>query len=146
MELLIGIAVVFILLLCLGVSLEIIFQIAIGIICLFVIFMAGVFVYATIILITGKRVKGVYVRVDKGKDNRLPFARYLIDGEEYINLFPLEVIFQNKIYIPDKEVNLVLNKKVKKCMDTNAVICCIVGIIVSVCLLVWMYMLIFGKF
>lgn len=144
MEILIGIAVIYILLFCLGVSLELIFQITVAIICFFVLFMAVVFVYAFIILITGKRVKGVFTDSDKEKGN-LPYARYLINGKEYKNLFPLEVIFQKKIYVPDKEVKLVLNEKVKKCMDNNAVICCILGLGVSIFLIIWISFLIFGK-
>ncbi len=144
MEILIGIAVIFVLLFCLGASLELIFQIAVALICLFILFMAAVFIYAFIILLTGKRVKGVFMESDKENGN-LPYARYLIDGKEYRNLFPLEVIFQKKIYIPDKEVKLILNERVKKCMDNNAVTCCILGLAVSVFLIIWMYLLIFGK-
>lgn len=145
MELLIGIAIIFVLLLCLGVSTEVIVQIAIGIICLFVVFMAGVFIYATIILLSGKKKKGVFLRSDNEDKGKLPYARYLIEGTEYVNLFPLEVIFQSKIYRTDREVNLILNEKAKKCMDGNAVMCCILGLAVSVFLIVWICLFAFGK-
>ncbi len=135
MELLIGIAIIFLLLFCLGASVQLIIEIAIGIIFLFVVFMFGVFVYSTIMLVTGKRTKGVYTRAENKYNGKLPYAFYMIEGAEYKNLFPLEVIFQNKIYIPEKEVKLVLNKRIKRCFDGNAVICCIMGIIVSVFLL-----------
>lgn len=144
MEFLIGIAVIFILLLCMGVSIEVIIQLAIGIICLFIAFMAAVFIYATVVLVTGKKVIGVFSEVDKGEKGKLPYARYMIEGTEYKNLFPLEVIFQDKIYVPDKEVKLVLNKKIKRCMDGNAVICCILGLLVSIFLMIWVYFTLSG--
>ncbi len=144
MELLIGIVVLFILMLCLGLSIEVIIQVAIGIICLFVLFMSVVFLYATVILVTGEKKKGVFIASDKD-GNKLPYAHYFIEGTEYKNLFPLEVIFQDKIYVPEKEVNLILNKKVKRCMDNNAVICCILGVAVSVFLMFWICFFLFGK-
>lgn len=143
MELLIGIAVIFLLLFCLGASTKLMIEIAIGMICLFVLFMVGVFVYATIILVTGKGTKGIFTRTENEGKGKLPYAFYMIDGTEYKNLFPLEVIFQSKIYRPDKEVKLVLNEKVKRCFDNNAVICCILGIVVSFLLLAFIGVLIF---
>jgi hypothetical protein len=47
-----------------------------------------------------------------------------------------ETIVKKKIYNPDKEVKLILNKKAKRCMDKNAVVCCILGLTVSVILIV----------
>ena len=136
MEVLIAIAVIFVLLFCLGISTEIIIKIAVGIVCLMILFMAVVFIYASVIMICGKKVNGFFSGADNEDNGKIPYARYMIDGEEYRNLFPLETIVRKKIYTPDKEVKLILNKKAKRCMDKNAVVCCILGLTVSVILIV----------
>lgn len=145
MELIIGIVVVFILLLCMGASISFIATIALILVGLFVVFMTGFFVYAIILLISGKRTTGKYTRSEKGEKSKIPYAVYIIDNEEYKNLLPLEVMFQNKIYRPDKEVKLILNKKKKCCFDNNATICCVLGILVSLFLLVEMIILVSGN-
>jgi hypothetical protein len=81
-------------------------------------------------------VNGFFSGADNEDNGKIPYARYMIDGEEYRNLFPLETIVRKKIYNPDKEVKLILNKKAKRCMDKNAVVCCILGLTVSVILIV----------
>ena len=48
----------------------------------------------------------IYIKGDKSK---IPYAVYLIDETEYSNMFPLEVMFQNKIYREDREAKLILN-------------------------------------
>lgn len=145
MELLIGIAVVFILLLCLGASLELIATIALGCLGLFILFMTGIFVYAFIVMIMSRRASGVFVRSEKDEKSKIPFAYYIIDGVEFKNMFPLEVMFQKFIYKEGKEVKLFLNRKSKCCFDSNAVICCILGFAVSVFLVVEMIILVFGN-
>lgn len=132
MEILIGIVIIFILFLCLGASLEFIAMIALGIIVLFTVFMLAVFVYASIILLNGKRSRGFFVRSDTDEKSKILYAYYSIEDVEYKNMFPLEVIFQKKIYKEGKEVKLVLNKKRKRCFDNNAVACCVLGLVVSI--------------
>ena len=145
MEIIIGIAVIFILLLCLGASLSFIATVALVLVGAFIVFMTGFFIYAVILLATGKRAKGRFIRSETNDKSKIPFAVYLIDDTEYRNLLPLEVMFQNKIYREEREVTLVLNKKRKCCFDNNAKICCILGIIVSIFLLAEMIILISGN-
>ena len=145
MEAFIGLVVIFILLFCLGASIGMIATIALVLVGVFVFFMTIIFIYATVILIMGKRAKGRYVRSEKGDKSKIPYAVYLIDETEYSNMFPLEVMFQNKIYREDREVKLILNKKRKRCFDSNAVICCLLGVAVSVFLLVEMIVLLLGN-
>ncbi len=145
MEFLIGIAVIFILMFCLGVKPEIIITIAIGIVMLFIVFMGLIFAYACIIMAMSKKDKGFYKRFDKEEKSGIPYAYYMINGEEYRNMFPMEVIFKNKIYREEKEVRLFVYDKKKLCFDTNAVICCILGILVSIFLVAESLMLIFGN-
>ncbi len=145
MELLIGLAVIFILMLCLGVSTEIIITVALGIALLFILFMTFVFVYATVILASSKKARGYYSRFEKDGRSNIPYAYYIIDNEEYKNLFPMEVIFVKQIYREEREVKLLVYEKKKKCFDTNAVICCILGIAVSIFLLVEAAILVFGS-
>lgn len=145
MEILIGIAVIFILMLCLGTGIELIVTVALGFLGLFILFMAVIFLYAFIVMIKSEKTTGSFTRSFTDEKSRIPFAYYLIDESEYRNMFPLEVIFQKKIYKEGKEVKLLLNRKKKCCFDNNAVICCILGIAVSLFLLVEMIILIAGN-
>lgn len=145
MEVIIGLIVIFILLLCMGASLGFIASIALALVGAFVVFMAGFFIYATIKLLSGKRAKGIYVRSETIDKSKIPYAVYVVDGVEYKNMLPLEVLFQKKIYQENKEVLLILNVKKRRCFDTNAVICCILGIIVSMFLIVEMIILLTGN-
>lgn len=130
--------------LCLGATLELIAVIALGLVALFCVFMLGVFVYSVIILMGAKRCMGVFTRSETDEKSKIPFAYYMIDDAEYKNMFPLEVIFQKKIYSKEKMVRLMFNEKKKVCFDNNAVACCILGIIVSLFLVSEMVFLFLG--
>ena len=145
MEILIGLVVIFILLLCLGASVGLIASIALALVGLFIIFMTCFFIYAVIIMVCGERTIGTFIRSEKDGKGKIPYALYLIDDEEYKNMLPLEVMFQSKLYREDRKVKLILNKKRKRCFDNNAVICCILGIIVSLFLSAEMIILVFGN-
>ena len=145
MELFIGIIVIFVLLLCMGASISFIATLALSIIGILIILMTIFFIYATVLILSGKRVKGRYVRSEHSPKGKILHAVYVVDETEYKNLFPLEVMFRDKIYHTEKEVNLILNYKKKCCFDTNAKICCVLGIIVSLFLLFEMIILITGN-
>lgn len=144
MEILLGIVVIFVLLLCMGASIGFIASLALVLVGAFIVFMAAFFVYAVIILMSSKYTKGHYVRSEAEK-GKIPYAVYMIEDNECKNMLPLEVMFQNKIYQSDKEVSLFFNKKRNRCFDTNAVICCILGIIVSCFLLFEIVVLLLGN-
>ena len=145
MEIIIGIAVIFVLLLCLGVSISFLATLALVIIGVMIVGMGAIFTYATFFLLMGKKAKGRYVRYESSEKSRIPCAVYEIDGTEYRNLLPLEVLFRNRIYNSEREVPLILNKKKKCCFDNNAKICCILGIAVSIFLIVEMVILVTGN-
>ncbi|MBO5377755.1 MAG: hypothetical protein J6A41_05145 [Ruminiclostridium sp.] len=126
-----GIVIVFILLLCLGVSISFLATIALALIGIIVIAMDVFFIYATIIMLKGEKKAGRFIRSEQSGKSKIPYAIYEIDGTEYRNLLPLEVLLRNKIYNPEKNVSLILNEKKKCCFDNNARICCILGIVVS---------------
>ncbi len=144
MEIILGIVVIFVLLLCMGASIGFIASLALVLVGAFIVFMAAFFVYAVIILMSSKHTKGHYVRSEAEK-GKIPYAVYMIEDNECKNMLPLEVMFQNKIYQSDKEVSLFFNKKRNRCFDTNAVICCILGIIVSCFLLFEIVVLLLGN-
>lgn len=144
MEFVLGIIVIFVLLLCMGASIGFIASLALVLVGAFIVFMAAFFVYAGIVLVSSKRTKGYYVRSEAEK-GKIPYAIYMINGNECRNILPLEVMFQNKIYQNNKEVSLFFNKKSNRCFDTNAVICCILGIIVSCFLLFEIAILLLGN-
>lgn len=145
MEFILGIIVIFVLLLCMGASIGFIASLALILVGAFVVFMAGFFIYATIIMMSCKKAKGRYIRSETVDKSKIPYAVYLIDNNECKNMLPLEVMFQDKIYQNNKEVTLLFYKKRNRCFDTNAVICCILGIIVSCFLLFEIAILLLGN-
>lgn len=145
MEIIIGLIIIFVLLLCLGASIGFIASIALLLVGLFIVFMTGFFIYTVILLAMGKKAKGGYIRSEKDDKSNIPYALYKVDDVEYKNMLPLEVMFQSKIYREDRDVGLILNEKKKRCFDNNAFICCILGVIVSVFLLVEIIILFFGN-
>ena len=106
MEFILGIIVIFVLLLCMGASIGFIASLALILVGAFIVFMAGFFIYATIIMMSCKKAKGRYIRSETVDKSKIPYAVYLIDNNECKNMLPLEVMFQNKIYQNNKSYQL----------------------------------------
>lgn len=133
MEFLIGAVIIIILLLLLGVSWG---AITYGIVILIgaVVSLLLIFFTAfTIRLLISEKKTGKFTRIGRPEKFKYDVAFYEIDGEEYPNIFPCEVnMFREKLYNPEKTVNLRLLRKKTAVFDKNAALTIIVGIIASV--------------
>lgn len=97
MELIIALIIIIVLLLILGVSPGLIMGGVLGLIELLLLFMTGFFIVSVVLLLIAKPVKAKFLRIYISEVVGT-FAIYRIDGEEYRNTFPAEIMFVDKIY------------------------------------------------
>ena len=97
MELIIALIIIIVLLLILGVSPGLIMGGVLGLIELLLLFMTGFFIVSVVLLLIAKPVKAEFLRIYISEVVGT-FAIYRIDGEEYRNTFPAEIMFVDKIY------------------------------------------------
>ena len=97
MEFIIAAVIIIVLLLILGVSPGIIMGGVLVLIELGLVLMTGFFVFSLVLLLIARPVKAEFLRIYVS-DIVGTFAVYRIDGEEYHNTFPAEIMFVDKIY------------------------------------------------
>ena len=85
------------------------------------------FIYFMIKLLLSRPKKGEFSRIDKSPYNRFNAAYYIIDGNEYPNVFPSEGIKENKLYKEGKLYRLMLDRRGKYVFDRFSMTTCIVG-------------------
>lgn len=138
MEIIVGLVVVIILLLCLGVQFG-------TIMFWFLLFISGLmaltelfFIYSVTRMLLAKKRSAVFSRIDRREGAKFDTAFYSIDGEEYPNIFPCEVVMRDKFYKTDKEVTVRFDEKKKRVFDRNAVLTCSAGVVLCAVLPVLM--------
>lgn len=129
MELLIGTVIIIVLLLILGVSPLMIVIGAVGLIEVFFILMMLFFVVSLILLLMTESQQGEFLRIEKNEGPGT-HAVYLIDGKEYDNSFPAEIMFIDKIYQTGKQVRVRQKngKKLHLLFDWYSIIVIAVGL------------------
>ncbi len=96
MEFIIGALVILVLLIILGVSAELIIQGILWILEILLLMMTLFFIVSVVFLLLGKRCNAEFLRIDmQGKWGN---AVYCIDGAEYRNTYPAELLLQKWIY------------------------------------------------
>ena len=128
MEILLGAVIIIILLALVGVDIWYILLGVIAIVALAALFTAGLFAVGTVMLLRAKRCFGEFLRFDEGK--RFEYAVYSIDGVEYGNIFPAEMVMRKRLYKPGEPVKLRLTKK-GSVFDRNAFLTTVIGLPVS---------------
>ncbi|MGN0649726.1 MAG: hypothetical protein ACI4KM_04750 [Oscillospiraceae bacterium] len=93
---------------------------ALGIIALF-------FLFFSFVLISSKKKTAYFTRFGSLGESKIENAVYTIDGQEYFNVFPKEVIFTKKLYKENKPVNVRLTRNKLFVLDANAVTTIIAG-------------------
>lgn len=127
MEFLIILVVVIALCLCLGVSIETVILGIMVLLVLTLLLIVGMFVYCLFCLVGSKKVTARFLKFGTSSSFKYKVAFYTIDGEDYPNALPCEIIFQKRLYKADKNVFVRLTKK-KSVYDTNALATVAVGI------------------
>ncbi|MGN1339721.1 MAG: hypothetical protein ACI4WS_05475 [Oscillospiraceae bacterium] len=128
MEILLGAVMIIILLALVGVDIWYILLGVIALIALAALFTAVLFAVGAVMLLRGRRCSGMFLRFDEGK--RFEYAVYSIDGGEYGNIFPAEMVMRERLYKPDVPVKLHLTKK-GHVFDRNAFLTTVIGLPVS---------------
>lgn len=113
MEFIIAVIIIVVLLLVLGVSPAIIATGALILIELLLVFMTGFFIVSLVLLLIAKPVKAEFLRIMQHEVVGT-YAIYKIDGEEYTNTFPAEIMFVEKIYHEGRVYSARLKKGKKK--------------------------------
>lgn len=125
MEFIIGYVMIAVIMLLIGFSLVQIAIITLMIIGVGVVLIGAFFAVCLVFLAMSKRKTAVFISIDE--EPRFPVAVYKIDGEEVPNLFPCEMIMREKLYVPDKEVNILYCKPRRSAIDKNALVTIIAG-------------------
>lgn len=132
MGVIIGIVLVVVILLLAGVSLSYIIIGIAGLVALAALFTLVFFAVCWAGLLCSVRKKAHFSRFERG--NRFESAVYLIDNEEYHNVFPAEFVMREKLYKPEREVTVrvtKLRRRQRSVFDRNALITSVVGLPVS---------------
>ena len=131
MEALIVLVIITVLLLILGVSAEVLIIGFLGLLGLMMGALFLFFAYCIIRMTQSRKCIGKVGKVDINPKYGFSTPVYEIDGENYENVFPCEVIMKKQLYYEGRECNLLLDKKRSKVFDGNARISSIVGILLS---------------
>ncbi len=113
MEFVIAAVIIIVLLLILGVSPGIIMGGVLVLIELGLVLMTGFFIFSLVLLLIARPIKAEFLRIYVS-DIVGTFAVYRIDGEEYHNTFPAEIMFVDKIYHEGKTYDARFRKIGKK--------------------------------
>lgn len=124
MEVLLGAVVIIFLLALVGVDIWYILIGVIALIALAALFTAWMFAVGVVMLLRAKRCEGEFLRFDEGK--RFEYAVYFIDGGEYGNIFPAEMVWRKRLYKTGVSVKLRLTKK-GSVFDRNALLTTVIG-------------------
>lgn len=125
MEFLLVFALIVILMLCVGFGWGDILMLVLLVIAALTVLIGGFFLVCLALLLSSKKKRGVFSKMNE--EGRFPCAVYDIDGGEFPNVFPCEMILRNKLYVPDKTVTLYYIKLRRAVIDKNAFITIIAG-------------------
>ena len=131
MEMLIVLVVVTVLLVILGVSAEMLIVGFLGLLCLMMIALVLFFTYCIIRMTKSKKCSGKLSKLTQNPKHGFSVPVYEIDGEEYENVFPCEIVMKKQLYYEGRECRLLLDEKRRKVFDGNARASSIVGIVIS---------------
>lgn len=115
MEIIIGAVIIIILLLILGVPWNVIVMGIMGLIALLLIVMLLFFIVTLVLMLISKPTRGRLLRIMQHEVVGT-YAVYEIDGKEYKNTFPAEIMFVDKIYHAGREYPVRLFKGKKNYM------------------------------
>lgn len=125
MEFLLVFALIAIIMLCIGFGLGDILMMALLVIAALTALIGVFFLFSLAVLIFSNKKRGVFVKFND--EGRFPCAVYDIDGGEFQNVFPCEMIMRDRLYVPEKRVTLYSIKLRRAVIDKNAFITIIAG-------------------
>ena len=129
MAIILGLAVIALLLLCLGAELGLIAMIFAGILGVGVLLMLGFFVFSAVRIMTCRKKEAVFCKTEKFPGTKFDRAVYSVDGQECACVFPCEVVMRSRLYRSDKAVNVYYSEKKKYVYDKNAAVTVFAGLL-----------------
>ena len=129
MEIFLGLAVIVMLLLCLGAELGLIAMVFVGLLCGAVLLMLGFFIFSAIRIMTCRKKEAVFCKTEKFPGTKFDRAVYSVDGQECACVFPCEVVMRSRLYRSDKAVNVYYSEKKKYVYDKNAAVTVFAGLL-----------------
>ena len=129
MEIFLGLAVIVMLLLCLGAELGLIAMVFVGLLCGAVLLMLGFFIFSAVRIMTCRKKEAVFCKTEKFPGTKFDRAVYSVDGQECACVFPCEVVMRSRIYRSDKAVNVYYSEKKKYVYDKNAAVTVFAGLL-----------------
>lgn len=131
MEVLVILAIVIVLLLILGVSPEALMLGSMVLMGLLMLTLFVFFIYCSFRLLRSKRCTGKLSRVEKHPKYGYGTPYYTVEGEEYANVFPCEVVMKKQLYSEGRECRVFLDRRRGRVFDGNATASVIGGAILS---------------
>lgn len=131
MEFILVIAVIVVL--CLIIGVKPLFLIAAGVALLGLIYVASLVLldFFFVRLLFAQKHKAVFSRIDKSPRSSFKVAYYIIDGNEYPNVFPEEGLMQSRLYRSDRECTVFLAKNKKFVYDKFSRATCTLGFLLT---------------
>ena len=129
MEIFLGLAVIVMLLLCLGAELGLIAMVFVGLLCGAVLLMLGFFIFSAVRIMTCRKKEAVFCKTEKFPGTKFDRAVYSVDGQECACVFPCEVVMRSRLYRSDKAVNVYYSEKKKYVYDKNAAVTVFAGLL-----------------
>ena len=129
MEIFLGLAVIVMLLLCLGAELGLIAMVFVGLLCGAVLLMLGFFVFSAVRIMSCHKREAIFCKTEKFPGTKFDRAVYSVDGQECACVFPCEVVMRSRLYRSDKAVNVYYSEKKKYVYDKNAAVTVFAGLL-----------------
>ena len=98
MEFIAAILVIVVLCIILGVSTGVMIAAALALVGLIIVFVAAFFTVSLIRLLLSEKAEAKFSRIDKRPNGKFRVAYYMVNGQEYPNIFPEEGVFRSKLY------------------------------------------------
>lgn len=89
------------------------------------------FIISSIMLIISKPCVGKLSAIRGNDKNSLESVFYTVDKQEYKNIFPCEVFLKKILYKKDETVKLRFCKRINRVFDLDAVLCTLIGLVLS---------------
>ncbi|MGN1120123.1 MAG: hypothetical protein ACI4Q4_07175 [Oscillospiraceae bacterium] len=129
MEIIVGIVLCVILLLCAGAEWGFVVTLLLGAMGAALALLAAGFLVCIVLVLCSERVTAVFSEIRERENGGFPQVWYSVGEEQFPNAFPCEVVFRDKIYVRDKPVKVRLLRRLKLVFDKNAVAAMIVGVV-----------------
>lgn len=131
MEIVVVGTVLLVLAVILGVDISVISSVIMLILSVSMLCIVGFFVVCAVRLAGSRRCEGRLSRIDKNPRYKFNSAFYTVDGVEYPNVFPCEIVMKKYLYDPEKTSRLRLDMKHGVVFDGNALACVAAGLILG---------------